>query len=228
MSIESYRKRVLSEGKNIQEATIFETKKQQVDFILNSPSRKNVVINMDERNVLPSIPSDIDTFDIRRFLFMPDMKVYMGDYICYDGFVYLAMNQTTDTMFPQAIGRNCNFDFPIDIREEKVRIDTKPNGEPIWETNIVQMVKPCVMTSKIYDIVSNSQVNLPAGSMVVYLPFVEGEKLPAINQQIDTDYAQYKVTDMNFEKVILFDGICKKGYVEVRLQRVMNTDDKQA
>lgn len=226
MSLESYRKRVLSEGKNIQEATVFETKKQQVDYILDSPSRKDVIINMDERNILPSIPSDIDTFEIRRFLFMPDMKVYMGDYICHDGFVYLAMNQTTDKIFPQVIARNCNFDFPIGIREDSVQIGTKPNGEPIMKTKITHMVKPCVMTSKIYDIVSNSQVNLPAGSMSVYLPYVEGEQLPVLNQSIDYKHAQYKVTDLIFEKVILFNGVCEKGYIEVRLQRVMNTHDK--
>lgn len=225
MSLASYRARVLASGNNIQESTLFDTKMSQFSFIMDSPSRRDVIINMDEVNMVPSIPSDIDTFKLRKFLFCPDTRVYMGDYICHDNFVYLAIDQTTDKAFPQLIAQLCNFDFPLEERVTETKIDEKPNGEPIMKIERVFLTKPCVMTTNIYSTFGNSQVVLPEGSMMIYLPFVEGEPIPQLNQVIDTENAQYKVADLSYEKVIMF-GTERKGYIEVRLQRVMNTDDK--
>lgn len=222
MSLASYRKRVLSQGGNVAEATQYETKRLQIEYILSSPSRSDVHINMDEVNSYPCIVSDIDTFNIRRFLFLPDMKVYMGDYISHDGFLYLAIGQTTDDKFPQLICRLCNFDFPIKSEEIKTIIDHEANGKPIYKTTTIHIIKPCVMTSKIYSIADNSSMPLPEGAMTIYLPFIENEPLPEINQTITVRQAEYKVTDLIYEKVIKFDGAIEKGYLEVRLQRVMN------
>lgn len=226
MSLSSYRARVLSTGKSIRESTEFETKMSQISYIMDSPSRRDVIINMDELNPLPAIVSDIDTFNYRKFLFCPDMKLYQGDYICHDGFVYLATDQTTDPMFPQLFGRLCNFDFPIEIGEVEEKIGEKPNGEPIMKKHTTYMIKPCVMSAKIYDSLGNAQVILPEGSMTVYLPFVEGEALPRQNQVINVEEAQYKVTELSYEEVLLFEGSFRKGYIQVRLQRVLNTNEQ--
>lgn len=225
MSLASFRARVLSGGKNIQQSVMLDTKMSQYAYVTESPSRRDVIINMDEVNRVPAIPSDMDTFKLRRFLFCPDMKVYMGDYICHDNFVYLAIDQTTDEAFPQIIAQLCNFDFPLEERITETQIGTKPNGEPIIKKEIRYLTKPCVMTTNIYSTFGNSQIVLPEGSMMIYLPFVEGEPIPKLNQVIDTENAQYKVADLSYQKVILF-GDKRKGYIEVRLQRVMNTNDK--
>jgi hypothetical protein len=225
MSLASYRKRVLSTGKNIKEGTLYETKMNQFSYILDSPSRSDVIINMDEVNPLPSIVSDIDTFEYRKFLFCPDLKLYIGDYICHDNFVYLAIKQTTDSAFPQLYGQLCNFDFPLEQRIKETQIGTKPNGEPIMKKEITYLTKPCVMTTNIYSTFGNSQIVLPEGSMMIYLPYAEHEPIPQLNQVIDTENAQYKVADLSYQKVIQF-GSKRKGYIEIRLQRVMNTNDK--
>lgn len=226
MSLASYRARVLSSGKNLQESVMFDTKMGQIDYILNSPSRRDVIINMDEVNKIPAVVSDMDTFKLRRFLFMPDMQIFMGDYICHDGFVYLATDQTTDEAFPQLIAQECNFDFPLEEKITKIKIKEKPNGEPIYETIITYLVKPCVMTSNIYSTFGNSQVVLPEGSMMIYLPYAKHDPLPKINQIINTENAQYKVADLSFQHVHMFNGTNRRGYIEVRLQRVLNTNDK--
>lgn len=225
MSLTSYRKRVMSSGKNIKEATMFETKMNQISYVMDSPSRSEVIINMDEVNPLPSIVSDVDTFKYRKFLFCPDLKVYMGDYICHDNFIYLAVDQTTDQAFPQLYGQLCNFDFPLEQRIVENKIGEKPNHEPIIKKEITYLTKPCVMTTNIYSSFGNSQIVLPEGSMMIYLPFVENEPIPKLNQVIDTENAQYKVADLSYQKVIAF-GSKRRGYIEVRLQRVMNTNDK--
>lgn len=225
MSLESFRARVLAGGKSIQQSVMLDTKMSQYAYVLESPSRRDVIINMDEVNKVPSIVSDMDTFKLRRFLFCPDIKVFMGDYICHDNFVYLAIDQTTDEAFPQLIGQLCNFDFPLEERIVKTKINERPNGEPIYKTETTYLTKPCVMTTNIYSTFGNSQIVLPEGSMMIYLPFVEGEPIPQLNQVIDTENAQYKVADLSFQKVIAF-GEKRKGYLEVRLQRVLNTNDK--
>lgn len=226
MSLNSYRARVLAMGATAQDSAIKSAQMAGMDMLLNSPGRVDVVINYDEVNKVPCVPTDVDNYHIRKFNFIPGVKVWRGDYICHDGFVYLTTDQNTDKIALTVWAQECNFDFPIIIGEQEVQVGTKPNKEPIWETKYTYMVKPCVMTSKVYSAISNSSVNLAEGSMVVYLPYIEGEPLPRQNQEIDFENAQYKVVDFNYENVTLFNGKCRRGYIEVKLQRVMNTHDK--
>lgn len=221
MSLASYRKRVLSQGRTIAEAVSFDTKMLQVDYILNSPSRSDVLVNMDETISYPCIVSDTKTFQVRRFLFMPDMKVYIGDYICHDGFIYLVLDQTTDSKFPQCFAQVCNFDYPIRTITNKVVIDYESNGRPIYETTTTTITIPSVLTENNYTVIDDNAIPLPDSTTRIYLPY-DKEYIPEINKIIKDRHAQYKEVDYLYGKVFKFCGV-ERGCLEIKLDRVQNT-----
>ena len=222
MSLSSYRKRVLSQGKSIAEATADDTKRLQVEYILNSPTRSDVLVNMDETVSYPCIVSDTKTFQMRRFLFMPDTKVYMGDYICHDGFIYLVTDQTTDTKFPQCFAQVCNFDYPIRTETNKILIDREPNGKPIYKTETITITKPAVLTENNYTVIDDNPIPLPDSTTRIYLPYLPNEIPLEINKVIKDRDAQYKIVDHLYGKIFKFCGV-EKGCLEIKLDRVQRS-----
>lgn len=222
MSLASYRARVLSQGKSIAESTANDTKRLQVEYILNSPTRSDVMVNMDETISYPCIVSDTKTFQLRRFLFMPDIKVYMGDYICHDGFIYLVIDQTTDSKFPQCFAQVCNFDYPIRTVTDKILIDREPNGKPIYETITTTITKPCVLTENNYTVIDDNPIPLPDSTSRIYLPYERDEIAPDTSKIIRDRHAQYKIVDYSYGKVFPFCGI-ERGCLEIKLDRVQYT-----
>lgn len=212
----SYRNRVFADGDSIKKAIHTTTKRQMVNYILDSPSLSHVFIDMQETLPIPSIVSDIRTFYERRFLFLPDLSVNVGDYITYKGYTYLATNKVDVEMYPQLFGELCNTEFPISTEERKVRIGTDHFGRPIYKIETVAIKKPCVMVDKIYSQADNSPIPLPDGSIVAKLPYSDDENhIPKINSTVEFYQNQYQVTTVSFEFVI--NGV---GYIEVQLQRI--------
>lgn len=225
MSYESYRARLRANGGSIKGASDLVSKHSLTQQILNSPSRADVYLNLDNTVKHVCIPTNVDTYETRKFLFLPDTKIYKGDYINYDSFIYLVISENRSSIDPQATARLCNYDFPL--REETIKTGEiagyHPNGKPIPKTKTIYHTKPCVMTSKIYSSAENSSIPLPDGAMTIYLPFVVDDHLPELNQKITYRQSQYKVTDLIFQNVFKFDNV-EKGYVEIRLQRESNTN----
>lgn len=226
MSYESYRERMRANGGNIVDSTKLTTKRSQLKEITTSPLRADVYLNLDETNRYMCIPRDINTYEIRKFLFTPDTKIYKGDYIGFDGFTYLVIGANTSDTHPLATAQLCNFSIPVKtetIYDKTQVIGKESNGRPIYKSETVTITKPCVMTAKIYSTADNSSVPLPDGSMSVLLPYVINDPLPELNQKITYEQSQYKVTDLIYQNVVYF-GDVKKGYVEIRLQREANTN----
>ena len=222
MSLASYRKRVLSNGVTIAQASSMDTKIQQVDYILNSPSRSDVLVNMDESVSYPCIVSDTKTFQLRRFLFMPDTKVYMGDYICHDGFIYLVTDQTTDTIFPQCFAQVCNFDYPIKTVTSKVLIGKKTDGSPNYKTETTTITKPAVLTENNYTVIDDNPIPLPDSTTRILLPYLPDEIPLEVNKIIKDRESQYKIVDHLYGKIFKFCGV-EKGCLEIKLDRVQRS-----
>ena len=226
LNYNSYRERMRAKGGNIVESTKLTTKRSQLKEISNSPLRADVYLNLNEANRYMCIPRDIETYEIRKFLFTPDTKIYKGDYIGFDGFTYLVTSANTSDIHPLVTAQLCNFSIPVKTETiyDKTRIiGRESNGRPIYPSETTTTSKPCVMTAKIYSTADNSSVPLPDGSMSVLLPYVNNEPLPELNQIITYEQSQYEVTDLIYQNVVYFGDI-KKGYVEIRLQRGSNTN----
>jgi hypothetical protein len=214
----SYRDRVKASGETIQDAVIGTTKRQTTSFIMNSPSLKYVKLN-DELITRPCIVSDKDSFDIRKFLFLPDTIINVGDYIHYDSFIYLATDRKRDEIYPELNGELCNESYKVAGGQTKQIIGydeytDRPKYSYIKEEYFV----PCVMTTKSYSTADNSSIPLPDSSMIVKLPYIEG-MYPKINAEFIHRGSQYQVTDVSYENVI-----ASIGYVEIRLRWEANTN----
>lgn len=227
MSIESYLARLNVNGGSIQDASSRVSKLTARQGIRLSPSRKDVFVNMNIDEPLPCIPSDISTFEIRRFLFEPDTPVFKGDYIQYEGFTYLITNHTTDDIYPQAIGEVCKYYFPLKVEEIKTIIGKLENGRPKYDIQKKEITIPAVLTSKPYSTADNSPVPLPDGSAVLYFPYKTGDIIPELNFKITHKHSQYKITDWTYDNVEKYEELgYEKGFIEIRLQREANTNVK--
>lgn len=212
----AYRNRVQADGETTKEAVMATSKRQIVNYILDSPTLSHVYIDMVETLKIPCIVSDIRTFYERRFLFLPDMKVNVGSYITYGDKTYLATNKSESEVAPQLYGELCNTEFPINTKEEKVKIGVDAVGRPIYQNKVTTVVKPCVMTDKIYSQANNSPIPLPDGAIICKLPYSDKENhIPDINSIVSLYGNQYKVTTISMEFVI--NNI---GYIEVQMQRI--------
>lgn len=215
----TFRNRVQATGSTVKESINYSTKKQMVNYIMDSPSLKYVVIDMQETLPIPSIVTDIRTYRERLFLFLPDMNVNVGDYVTYQGMTYLATDKVFDDTYPQLTGELCNFEFPIHTEEKRVKIGTDAMGRPIYKTEIISITKPCVMTDKIYSQANNSPIPLPDGAIIVKLPYsTEVNHTPKVNAVVTFDDYQYKVSLISKEFVV--NDI---GFIEVQLQRIPTT-----
>lgn len=215
----AFRNRVQADGATLKEATYSTTKRQMVNYILDSPSLTYVFVNMMETLPIPCIASDVRTFYERRFLFLPDLKVSIGDYVTYRDKTYLATNATDDETYPQLIGELCNVEYPIVSEERRIKVGNDNLGRPIYKTESVVVTKPCVMTDKIYSQANNNPIPLPDGAIIVKLPHSEiDHQVPEINAHVTLNDMEYKVSTISYENVI--GG---KGVLEVQLQRIPTT-----
>lgn len=222
MSLASYRARVLSQGKNIAESTAYDTKRIQYDLILNSATRSDVTVNMNKSISYPCIVSDTKTFQVRRFLFLPDTEVYMGDYICHQGFIYLVLDQTTDDKFPQCFAQVCNYDYPIKTITNKIQIGQQANGAPIYKTETTEITTPSVLTENNYTVIDDNAIPLPDSNAKIYLPYKPDEIPFERNKVLRDRDSQYRILDPIYSKVFKFCGV-ERGCLELKLDRVQHT-----
>lgn len=212
---ESYRERIGAKKGEESSIQLESQKRKAASSLLDSPTLSHVLINMNEITPVPSIVSDIKTIYERRFLFLPEMNVNLGDYITHEGMTYLAKNKTSNKIYPQLFGELCNEEFPLEEIVRKVEVDKDSLGRPIFKTVKNTIKKPCVMTTKIYSQADNSPVPLPDGAVTVWLPYsLNPKEIPKLNQIVLIRGNQYKVTTVSYENVIQ-----EVGTIEVRLQR---------
>jgi len=217
MSIyKSYRDRVTVSGTSMQDAVQGTTKRQQLNFIMNSPSLSYVKLNSGIEN-LPCIVSDKDSFNKREFLFLPDSIINVGDYIHYDTFTYLATDRNRNDIYPELTGELCNDTYKLTTGTIKTLVGHDDFGKPIYDYMDQTENIPCVMTTKSYSTAENAPIPLPDGSMILKLPYTQG-MYPNINDEFIHREIQYQVTDVLYENVIQ-----EIGYVEVRLKTEVNT-----
>ena len=219
MSYKAYRDRVLAQGGSVSESIINTTKRQVVNYILDSPSLRYVYLNMFNTIEVPCIVSNVETYEERRFLFLPDMNVHTGDYISYQDMNYLATDMTLVDGYTELFGELCSIDFPIAVKENRVKVGVDIFGKPEYRIDKIFISKPAVMTEKTYSQVDNSPMPLPEGTIIIKLPYSTDEnEIPKINVVVDIYNSQYKITAVNYQKVIN-----NYGYIQVQLQRMPNS-----
>lgn len=217
MSFEAYKKRLGALGANRQEMTDNVTKINQHNMLLNSPSKREVKVN-DEDAMRPCLVSDVETFYKRRFLFLPETEVSLGDYIYYENKIYLTTDKKTGDIYPESFADFC--DKVIEVSLGKTRVDTGKvdfQGRPIYkEEEIVENV-PVHTTTKVYSALSNQPISLPTGAIIVKLPYKKEFKIP-LNYVVEVDEKEYRVMDIIYNKLSELEGI-----IELHAQREVVT-----
>lgn len=224
----SYRKRVQISGKTHPDGIKNSTKRQARNYILNSPTRSIVELlqfeEQADKSLKPvsvesktSIVSDKDTFYKRIMLFLPDEGVPLGSYLQYDNKVYLATRVSDVDGYPQAFVEYCNHMLPVKGEESRVLAGYDSLGRPQYKTIQAEYNIPCVATSKIYSVLDNSQVPLPEGAIMIYIPYHEKVNIP-VNFEFQIHGDIYQVTTVNKINVLTDEDGKKYGYLEIRGQ----------
>lgn len=211
-----YRDRLGVSGATMQESLVNSTKRQNQNYILNSPSKSDVRLN-EEVETQPCIVSNKESFNKRLFLFLPDTDIKIGDYIHHDTFTYLATDRNRNEIYPELLGELCNETYKIEKSSRHI-VGYDDMKRPIYDTIDASINLPCVMTTKTYSLVDNSPIPLPDGAMIVKLPYIE-TSIPKVNETFHHRDAQFKVTTISYENVINNVGV-----IEVRLQREVNNN----
>ena len=213
---DSYRARVNASGTSMQSAIYNTTKRQAIEYLMNSPTKSYVYLN-DNPDLFPVIASDKETFHKRVYLFRPETVIHVGDYIRQtDGSIYLAVDQEKDNLYPQLIGELCNdvFEYVLVDKNVKIVIDYDDFKRPIYDYKKDPIKLPCVLTDKVPSMIDNSAIPLPEGALIIKIPYVKG-KMPEVNYIFNHRDGQYKVANISYENVFSDDA----GFVELRLQR---------
>ncbi|MGG0667662.1 hypothetical protein ABE073_03945 [Lederbergia citrisecunda] len=229
----AFRNRVKAGGETHLDGFRNATKRQIRAYIQNSPTRSEVeLLQLEEQSdktytLIPAetkiaIVSDKETFYKRTILFLPDEDVQMGSYVKYDNKTYLVTNISDVNGYPQSFVEYCN--QSIKVKGEKTEILTGEKdiyGKPKKITVQPEFYIPCVSTSKIYSVLDNSQMPLPEGAIMIYLPYHKEIDIP-VNYEFQIHGDNYQVTTVNKINVLTDENGFVYGYLEIRGQRRQN------
>lgn len=211
--LDSYKARINAEGGTVSKSVNDSTKRTAKEQILNSPSRVDVKLNDDLVQLYPCIISDIETFKKRRFLFIPDTLISIGDYVHHNNFTYLATERTTDDKFPQLIGELCNSQFPIYSTVTKTpRLDADGKqmydryGKPLYDETLETVNKPCVVKSSYLQSSDTDQFMIPEGKITIILPYITPNNI-TLDYQFKMYDSDYRITNIDPTNIINGQGI---------------------
>lgn len=236
MSIyDSYRNRVYSNSYTSQEELINSTKKQVYDNLVNSPSMSVVeqlfltknpdgTLYPETRDFKPSIISDVDVFYKRKILFLPDTKLSLGAYIKHKDKTYLITKINDNDIYAEATMEYCNVQFLVKGKEEKIIDGLNELKKPNYVTiKLPDYVLPCVVTSKQYSALDNSQMPLPTGAIYVYIPYHKDIDI-YVNYEFLVHGDNYKITSISKTMLMEDEFGNVSGVLEIRGQRRQNDE----
>lgn len=215
---DKYKKVLSSQGSNLGEFVINNSKSSAHQSFINSPTVKDVIVDEVPDRAIVSISSK-DFFD-RQFLFPPDYdKAKLGSYIKFKDYTYLIMRTNDDDVYPNFHGKFCNEDFLIAMKTERVKVSTG-NGYTYKNVTETESV-PIVVDSKGYSIADNAVLPLPEGRVVMYMQYkpIYLEKIK-INYEFELFKTKYKISDIQLDNVYK-----DSGYLTLSAQRVVGTDE---
>lgn len=215
---DKYKKILSSQGSNLGEFVINNSKSSAHQSFINSPTVKDVIVDEVPDRAIVSISSK-DFFD-RQFLFPPDYdKAKLGSYIKFKDYTYLIMRTNDDDVYPNFHGKFCNEDFLIAMKTERVKVSTG-NGYTYKNVTETESV-PIVVDSKGYSIADNAVLPLPEGRVVMYMQYkpIYLEKIK-INYEFELFKTKYKISDIQLDNVYK-----DSGYLTLSAQRVVGTDE---
>lgn len=209
---DKYVRRLNYSGVNFSESYKNQSKRILTEEIRQSPDCKYVKLN-NSIELTPCIVRDLDGFVKRKFSFIPDTVINIGDYIYQDQDVYIGIEQNKDDITPYLETRLCNATFPIKtessydyFRDDQGNIvhddvTNEPILIPIENTDINL---PCVVENKYRVSDKSEQMWVADNDITVILPYHADIKM---GNTFEMYGDIYKIVNIDFTKVINGVGI---------------------
>lgn len=240
---DAYRGRVGIDGglgdEAFQIGTRNSTKRQAYELIMASPTRVKIdvmklVLQVDSTYKLTlketkyCIVSDVDSYDKRAVLLLPDESIKVGTYVRYRDKIYLTSSMKDNDEYPELEMLFCNYFIDFDGTTTRVRDGEDVFGEPNYVYSKTEGFSlPAVFTTKIYSALDNSPIPLPVGALYIYAPFMKEIPLK-VNREFLVHGDKYKATTVNTIG-LLQDTYTGEWYgkLEIRTQREQTEGERR-
>lgn len=138
--------RMNSYGVNAKEAHINQSKSIIRQQIMNSYNRQDAYLKVDKSELTYCITRDINANIERKFVFIPDAKVRMGEYVTIDDKTYLLTKQDTNEVTPEFTGLFCTAFFHVRSEDREELIGFDDLDRPVYDIIPGEVLKlPCVV-----------------------------------------------------------------------------------
>ncbi|MFS1518502.1 hypothetical protein V1503_18875 [Bacillus sp. SCS-151] len=130
-----------------------------------------------------------------------------GNLLTIDGLHWLITSFPEDNkIYRKAEIRLCNATFPHEYNKTRVLLGYDRDGKPIYDDVVEYEHIPCIAETKYTSTFNNDQLPLPDGHIKLILQYRVSESI-TVNREFEMYKNTYKITDIDYTKVINDKGI---------------------
>ena len=194
----------------INKTSLVESSKQTfIKMFIGNPNYRLQVIDGIQYETLYSQGKNSDE---KSLLFTPNTKVDIGSVVEIDINSYLIMDfqgEGINEIYPSATLKKCNSTYPIRLNKTKILKGHNQLGKPIYdEVYEVDRNEPCIVDLGNYTTNTDNQLVIPENVMYLTMRYQQSETL-VVNYEFTMYNNKYKITDIDYTKVINDKGIIK-------------------
>jgi len=194
----------------INKTSLVESSKQTfIKMFIGNPNYRLQVIDGIQYETLYSQGKNSDE---KSLLFTPNTKVDIGSVVEININSYLIMDfqgEGINEIYPSATLKKCNSTYPIKLNKTKILKGHNQLGKPIYdEVYEVDRNEPCIVDLGNYTTNTDNQLVIPENVMYLTMRYQQSETL-VVNYEFTMYNNKYKITDIDYTKVINDKGIIK-------------------
>jgi hypothetical protein len=169
------------------------------DVLINNSTNSKVLIyqKYDYESTVKKVIGRIEDID-------------QGNIMTIDNLNWLIITLPEDNkIYRKAEMKLCNSTYPIKSNKTKVLKGYNQLGKPIYEDVYeVNRLEPCIVETSYYKTDSNAQLVIQNNQLSITIKYQISDTI-AINEEFTMYNNQYKITDIDYTKVINEKGIIK-------------------
>jgi hypothetical protein len=186
------------------------TKQAFVKMFIGNPNYRVLNINGTQYETLYSQGKNSNE---KSLLFVPNTKVDIGSVVDLNSHHYIIMDfqgEGINEIYPSATLKLCNSTYPIKLNKTSNMVwGYNQLGKPMRvETYEIDRLEPCIVEIGNSTANTESQLVIPKNNMYITIKYQQSDTI-----QIDYEFAmynnKYKITDIDYTKVIADKGIIK-------------------
>lgn len=185
------------------------TKQAFVKMFIGNPNYRVLTINGTQYETLYSQGRNSNE---KSLLFTPNTIVDIGSVVQLNSNSYLIMDfqgEGINEIYPSAALKLCNSAYPIKLNKTRLLKGHDQYNKPIYtESYEVDRLEPCIVEMGTVTTDTDKQLVIPQNTMHITIKYQPSDTLK-VNHEFEMYNNKYKITDIDYTKVINDKGIIK-------------------